>query len=57
VSKGGDNLSHPFALPFEAAEERNGKQRLRDEGSQLVTNCHQLKLPASDGRMAQIRPT
>jgi len=26
------------------------KQRLRKEGSQLVTNCHQLKLPASDGK-------
>jgi hypothetical protein len=26
------------------------KQRLREEGSQLVTNCHQLKLPASDGK-------
>jgi hypothetical protein len=26
------------------------KQRLSTEGSQLVTNCHQLKLPASDGK-------
>ncbi len=26
------------------------KQRLSKEGSQLVTNCHQLKLPASDGK-------
>ena len=26
------------------------KERLRKEGSQLVTNCHQLKLPASDGK-------
>ncbi|HWG19904.1 MAG TPA: BRO family protein [Terracidiphilus sp.] len=26
------------------------KQRLHEEGSQLVTNCHQLKLPASDGK-------
>jgi hypothetical protein len=26
------------------------KQRLREEGSQLVTYCHQLKLPASDGK-------
>ncbi len=26
-------------------------QRLRDEGSQLVTNCHQLKLKAPDGKM------
>ena len=27
------------------------KQRLKDEGSELVTNCHQLKLVASDGKM------
>ena len=26
------------------------KQRLSKEGSELVTNCHQLKLPASDGK-------
>jgi DNA primase len=26
------------------------KQRLRVEGSQLVTNCHQLKLTAEDGK-------
>ncbi len=26
------------------------KQRLRTEGSELVTNCHQLKLPAADGK-------
>ena len=26
------------------------KQRLKTEGSELVTNCHQLKLPASDGK-------
>ncbi len=26
------------------------KQRLKDEGSELVTNCHQLKLMASDGK-------
>ncbi len=26
-------------------------QRLRDEGSEVVTNCHQLKLKASDGKM------
>ncbi len=24
------------------------KQRLNDEGSQLVTNCHQLKIAAAD---------
>lgn len=28
-------------------------QRLRDEGSQVVTNCHHLKMPAPDGRMRQ----
>jgi hypothetical protein len=25
-------------------------QRLKEEGSEVVTNCHQLKLPASDGK-------
>ncbi|MEK7645021.1 MAG: Bro-N domain-containing protein [Patescibacteria group bacterium] len=28
-------------------------QRLKDEGSQLVTFCHQLKLPAPDGKMRE----
>jgi hypothetical protein len=27
------------------------KNRLGKEGSQLVTNCNQLKLPAADGKM------
>ncbi len=27
------------------------KERLKKEGSQSVTNCHQLKLPAADGKM------
>lgn len=26
------------------------KERLKDEGSELVTNCHQLKLQSSDGK-------
>jgi len=26
------------------------KQRLQEEGNQSVTNCHQLKLPAADGK-------
>ena len=26
------------------------KERLQKEGSQSVTNCHQLKLPAADGK-------
>ena len=26
------------------------KQRLKDEGSQLVTNCHQLRMTAQDGK-------
>ena len=26
------------------------KNRLAKEGSQLVTNCNQLKLPAADGK-------
>lgn len=27
------------------------KERLNKEGSQLVTNCHQLKMPVDDGKM------
>lgn len=27
------------------------KERLSKEGSELVTNCHQLKMPAEDGKM------
>ena len=27
------------------------KQRLREEGNETVTNCHQLKLKAQDGKM------
>ncbi len=27
------------------------KQRLKEEGNQTVTNCHQLKMKASDGKM------
>ena len=27
------------------------KERLKAEGSQLVTNCHQLKMTAGDGKM------
>lgn len=27
------------------------KERLNKEGSQLVTNCYQLKMPADDGKM------
>jgi hypothetical protein len=30
---------------------RKLKQRLTEEGSQVVTNCHGLKLPAPDGKM------
>jgi len=29
------------------------KERLRDEGSQLVTNCHQLKMLAEDGKQRE----
>jgi len=28
-------------------------QRLRDEGSEVVTNCHRLKLPAEDGKLRE----
>ena len=27
------------------------KQRLKEEGNETVTNCHQLKMPAQDGKM------
>src|SRR5574344_2125950 len=27
------------------------KQRLKEEGNETVTNCHQLKLHATDGKM------
>ena len=27
------------------------KKRLKDEGSELVTNCNRLKMPAKDGKM------
>ena len=30
---------------------RKLKQRLKNEGNETVTNCHQLKLPAEDGKM------
>ena len=30
---------------------RKLKQRLNEEGNETVTNCHALKLPASDGKM------
>ena len=29
------------------------KQRLTEEGSEVVTNCHQLKLQAADGKMRE----
>lgn len=28
-------------------------QRLREEGSEVVTNCHQLKMLAPDGKMRE----
>jgi len=28
-------------------------QRLREEGSEVVTNCHRLKLPSLDGKMRE----
>ena len=35
------------------------KQRLSEEGNETVTNCHQLKMPAADGkmRMTDVLPT
>ena len=32
------------------------KQRLNEEGSELVTLCHRLKLLAADGKMRAISP-
>jgi hypothetical protein len=29
------------------------KQRLKEEGSELVTTCHQLKMKAQDGKMRE----
>ena len=29
------------------------RQRLAEEGSELVTNCHRLKMRASDGKMRE----
>lgn len=29
------------------------KQRLKAEGNESVTNCHQLKLPSSDGKITK----
>ncbi len=34
---------------------RKSKQRLREEGSEVVTFCHGLKLPASDGKKLRNR--
>ena len=31
------------------------KQRLKEEGNETVTNCHQLKMPAADGKIRLIR--
>ena len=30
---------------------RKLKQRMIEEGNQLVTNCHQLKMPSADGKL------
>jgi len=32
-------------------EQEKLKQRLTEEGNQTVTNCHQLKMQAADGKM------
>ena len=32
---------------------RKLKERLKDESSEVVTNCHGLKLPAPDGKMRE----
>ncbi|MCR4307418.1 MAG: Bro-N domain-containing protein [Candidatus Berkelbacteria bacterium] len=40
---------------FQAARKYWNKlaERLRNEGSEVVTNCHRLKLPAPDGKMRE----
>jgi len=42
-------------LDFQKARKYWNKlnQRLRDEGSEVVTNCHRLKLPAEDGKLRE----
>lgn len=37
--------------PDASAYWRKLKQRLKKEGNETVTNCHRLKMPASDGKM------
>lgn len=39
--------------PDAGAYWRKLKQRLKEEGSEVVTNCHGLKLPAPDGKMRE----
>ena len=34
---------------------RKLKQRHKEDGSEIVTFCHGLKLPASDGKMSELR--
>ena len=36
---------------------RKLKERLKDEGSETVTNCHVFKIPAADGKMRENRTT
>ena len=33
------------------------KQRLKEEGSELATNCSQLKMPAADGKIMYLNIT
>ena len=35
---------------------RKFKQRLKQEGNETVTNCHGLKMTASDGKIVRIKP-
>ncbi len=39
--------------PDAGAYWRKLKQRLKEEGSEVVTFCHGLKLPASDGKLRE----
>ena len=41
----------PLNSPPTQAYWRKLKQRLKEEGNETVTNCHALKMRASDGKM------
>jgi hypothetical protein len=44
-------LQKILVLDIEMVGGRKLKERLKKEGSQTVTNCHQLKMVAEDGKL------